>query len=67
MKFAKKSGALTKIISRDNLVSAVAAQLQAFSIIPTQSLIKDIQFTDLSKDPIEITVIFKEEVSVTKF
>ena len=54
-------------ISRDNIVSSIAAFLQAIRVIPSKDHILDIQFGDMTKDPVYIIVKYKEEAEVLTF
>lgn len=54
-----------KLLSRANLVSALAEFLQRDRLkLIEDRPIRDIKFGDLSKDPIEIEILYGEEVEV---
>lgn len=62
MKLNRSVIELPLTVSRDNVVSAILVSLQAFRGIPQDHNIIDIKFGDMTTDPLELTLILKEEV-----
>lgn len=67
MKLNSSVRELPLTVARDTIVSAVLVQLQALRGIPMEYNIVDIKFGDLTKDPVELKIILKEEVDTIKF
>jgi hypothetical protein len=59
---------LTIPLTNEVLSSIVAAYLQSISVIPDEADIAKIEFSDLAKDKVSLTIHFKrEEVDVIYF